>query len=167
MKVILPTHSLYVSGINLENLGNRICKIQVQQLTTPVPGAFPQARVSSCDRTTRGVRATQLHVCACFLVYLFTLFILPILHIPSHAAPGADGIAGELAAKSISILEEIEMILHRVLLDQLGEITVCRLTGSLIECAAGFGNRFICFRVDPAEVIATIGVIWTGDVRGE
>ena len=63
-------------------------------------------------------------------------FVFPVLHVPGHVAPGADGISFQLGAKAIAILEEIDVILHGVLLDELG-----KLAGGGGECRSSRGLK--------------------------
>ena len=104
----------------------------------------------------------------CILVSLSAgLLILPILNIPSHTAPRADGITGELGTETVTILEEIDLILHSILLNKFAKFAIRIVASRLIECTARGIDCFIGFGIHPTEVIAAIGIIRVGDVGGK
>ncbi len=86
-------------------------------------------------------------LCTCLPVYFFLRLILPILYIPSHAAPCADGVPLQLGTEPIPILEEINVILNSIFLNQFSKLAISVAPRGLIERASCGIDRFIRFRI--------------------
>src|SRR6266508_2508221 len=86
-------------------------------------------------------------LCTCLPVYFFLRLIFPILHIPSHTASGTNRIALKFRTESISILEQIDVVLNSIFLNQFSELAISLAPRGLIEGAACGIDRVIRFRV--------------------
>lgn len=81
------------------------------------------------------------------LYYILVLFVFPILYVPGHAAPGADGIASQVCVEAITILPEEHVVLDGVLLNQFAQIAIRRTANRLIKGAASLLNVSLGARI--------------------